>query len=327
MASRTPRVTLGSEWIRRRLFWTTVLVLVALGGAGLASAVDRPHTDRYRPELGHVTDQRATAWLGALLDELARAEDDVGQLATAGRRALIAASAVALAEVDAAVDAGDEVAARVAQTVGPLIDLRAAPPDSVETWRLGEANRERLARIDVAITALADIEATWQRLAVGAVLAVELVRAVGRHDAAVEAALAAGRDGNWQRALELLGRAAPALDEAESAGDRLTPDHDSVELMALIDGHRAHDEALRALYARLAETDSLDDPVVDELRRQVQQARVAVPTTGDTLGRVVADTAGPWLSTQLAAIEVARGSVNDALDEGDDEDALEEVAP
>jgi hypothetical protein len=327
MTSRTPRVTLGSEWIRRRLFWTTVLVLVALGGAGLATAVDRPHTDRYRPELGHVTDRHAAAWLGQLLDELAQAEDDVGQLATAGRRAFIGASAVALEEVQSAVDAGDDVAARVAQAAGPLIDLRATPPGGVETWRLGEANRERLARIDAAIIALADIEAAWQRLAVGAVLTVELVSAVGRHDAAVDGALSAGRDGDWQGALELLDRAAPALDEAESAGERLTPDHDSVELATLVDGHRAHDEALRALYARLAETDSLDDPVVDDLRRQVQQVRVAVPTTSETLGRVVADTAGPWLSTQLAAIEAARGSVSDALDEGDEEDTLEEVSP
>lgn len=327
MASRTPRVTLGSEWIRRRFFWTTVLVLVALGGGGLATAVDRPHSDRYRPELGHVTDQLAAPWFSQLLDELTRLEDDVAQLAAAGRRVFIGVTAIAVDEIDVAVDAGDDVSADLAQAIVPLIELRATPPDGVETWRLGEANRDQLARIDAAFAALTDLEGGWQRMAVGAVLAVELITAIERHDAAVEGALSAGRDGDWQRALDLLGGAGPALDEAESAGERLTPDQDPAVLTALLDGHRAHGEALRALYAQLVETGSLDDPLVDELRREVEAVRVPVPTPRDSLALVVAETAGPWLSTQLAAIEAARGSVSDALDEGGDDEPFEEVEP
>lgn len=323
MASRSSRVSVGSEWVRRRLFWTTVLVLVALGGAGLTSAVDRPHTAQYRPELGFVSDGRAAPWLAQLLANLEELEPDVVALGGAGRRVFIGASGLLIDEVEAAVDAGDVISQRLASALGPLVELRSRPPAGVETWRLGEASRDQLARIDTAIAAIGGLETVWQRMAVGAALAVELVGALERHDAAVAEALDAGREADWQRAAELIGAAGPALDEVASAGARLTPELAAPQLQELIAGHRAQDAALLALYSRLADGGQLDDPDVIELRGQVEQVRLAVPTPRETVQRVVAEAAGPWLSAQLAAIEAARGSVTGALDEGESEEELE----
>ncbi len=319
MATRTPRVTLGSEWLRRRLLWTTVLVLVALGGAGLASAVDRPHTQAARPELGYVTDERAAPWLAEMLAQLEELEDEVVELAAAARRVFVGVSALRPAEVAAGVVSGDEISEGLGNVLGPLAATRAMPPAGVETWRLGEAQRQRLARIDTAIAEASDLPGVWRAMAEQTGPAMELITALRDHDEAAAAALAAGRGGEWERAVGQLEQAQPHLDAAAAARDELLSIRTAPMLDELIAGHRAHDEALLALYRHLADTGSLDDPEAAELRRQVEQARMPLPTPTATLQAVVAEAAGQSLSQRLAAIEEARGSITAALDAAEEQ--------
>src|SRR4051794_17098458 len=71
--------------VRRRVTLTAVLVLIALGGAGLATAADKPATDRARPELTAHQDQLAMPWLEGMSSQAHAVVNRVDAVNEAGR--------------------------------------------------------------------------------------------------------------------------------------------------------------------------------------------------------------------------------------------------
>ena len=320
MSSRRPRVTLPSEWLRRRLFWTAVLILICLGGAGLVSAVDRPQTQALRPERGWSADRQADPWLNRLAAGTESLERPLTELASVARRLLIEVSTLRVDELDASRAAGDAASRAVEGDRARLVALREGLPAGVEPWRLGDVNRDRLARIDAAIEASAVLPATWQRMSETALWAAQLLHTLESHDELALAALRAGNEARWSDAVELLGQAADRLDEAVAARDDLADVATSGVLDQLLAGQREHDAALLALYRHVSESGSFEDAEAEALRRRVEDARMMLPTPTWLLQAAISETAGLSLSQGLSDVESVRGNVSEALDDDSAED-------
>ncbi|CAN5792744.1 hypothetical protein BH24CHL6_BH24CHL6_13770 [soil metagenome] len=313
MISRKPRLAVGSRCLGPGLPWAGVLLLTCLGGAGLVAAVDRPHTPEQRPELSWAADRAAAPWLEALLVEVEALESDVADLSASARLVLIEVSSAQPSELESRLVTGRAASAGVAAGLDSLRAVREPPPAEVESWRLGEATRERLADIDAILVSAAELPETWRDLSEQALLAAELLAALERHDGSALAALRAGAEGRWTSAVEELEAALLPLDEAAGLRSRL--EGQSALLDRLLDGHRRHDEALLALYSHAEQSGSVEDAQGLELRRRVEAARLPLPTPTATLQALVSQTAGRALSQRLSTIEVVRGNILDALDE------------
>src|SRR3990170_3858634 len=71
--------------LQLHMWWTAVLVLTALGGAGLAVAADRQQNPVQRRELTRAADGRAQPWIDALAAQLEQLHGHGTDLSTAGR--------------------------------------------------------------------------------------------------------------------------------------------------------------------------------------------------------------------------------------------------
>lgn len=313
MISRRPRLLQGTEWLRRRLVWTAVLVVVCFGGAGLVTAVDRPHTEEQRPELSWTADRAAQPWLDQLLDRLEEVEPRVAALSNAGRRVLIGAAALQPSLLEEAIDLGHDESRLLSQALSEVTAVRAAPPPDLDTWRLGDARRDLLTRMDEAIAASEPLPDTWRRMADTGGLAIRFSDSLRDHDELVLQAMAAGTEARWSDALALLEEARLSLDAATAAGEQLAPAGSAPTLDELLARHAEHDAALVALYEYVERTDPPDEAVLDGLRSRVDAAQPALPTPADIEQAAVAEAAGRPLGDDLAAIEEARGRVADAL--------------
>ncbi|MDQ3938444.1 MAG: hypothetical protein M3253_07160, partial [Chloroflexota bacterium] len=232
--------------LRHRLWWTAVLVVIGLGGAGLASAVDRPHGIEHRPEISWRADTEAEPWLDAMHAELEAQEERVAELATAGRHVLVGVHTTDLAAVDEALADGAAISAELQAALFPLLELRSRPPGGIETWRLSDSARDRLGRLDDALASAAGLEATWSELTTDGRRATQLVEALTAHDQHVLEAGDAAEAGRWADAHGRLELAGEQLDQAEDARRLLAPDAAVPAFDQLVPGYRAYDQALAA---------------------------------------------------------------------------------
>lgn len=315
MTSRLPgRTTFAA--LRRRLLPTAVLVLIALGAAGLAAAVDRPHGEAHRPELTLRVDRAAQPWLDGLVGELQHVEQAAAELSSAGRRVLIEAHGLDGATLESALAEGHAANGTVAEGIADLGQGRGAMPAEVEVWRLGATQRDLLSRIDESVSAGRSLDATWQAMAEKARLVEQLLSALSAHDEGVLEAVAAGREGRWAEAIVRLDQARDQLELATAAGQQLSAGGRSASFDDLRQRYAAYGDALRSLYALVEQTNSPDAPEALELRRQVEAAQVALPTASGTLRSIVSEIAGPALTDSLVEIEAARGVISAALEVG-----------
>ncbi|HUG47834.1 MAG TPA: hypothetical protein VMP67_05420 [Candidatus Limnocylindria bacterium] len=308
MSSPPPGVTPGTQWLPARLLWAAVLAVVCLGGAGLAAAADRPHTQDQRPELSGGGDSRAAPWLATLQGGLESVEADVADLSAAGRRVLIEVSGSSTGGLEAQLAAGDEAATNLPGSVAALAALRDEVPAGVVPWRLGDANRARLALVDEALRLSAGLPATWAGAAAEARAARALLEAIGRHDDRALAGVHAGSEGRF-------GEAAAALEEALAALDAVSFQvaAQAAPLADWLGAQRRHDEALLALYRHVEETGTTDDEEGSRLRAEVDDARQPLPTTEQTRQQIVAEAHGRRLGDALSDIEEARGVILEAI--------------
>ena len=313
MTSRRTSATLASQWLRRRLLWTAVLLLICLGGAGLATAVDRPATQAARPELSRAADRAAAPWLEELEAALRTLDGDVSALSGAARRVLVEVSALAGGRLESSVAAGDAIAERLLETHASAVALRESPAAGVEPWRLGQQNLERLALVDGALVAAGGLPALWREIADRGRLAAALLETLAGHDELALAGVRAGTESRWADAVAALEAALGELERVAGVGQALRGPDPGQPLDELLAAHRRHDEALLALYRYMAEGGSLDDARATDLRAGVEAARLPLPTPTATLQEVTAGVAGPALSEGLSAIEEARASILEAL--------------
>lgn len=304
---------LSAPRVGQRLWWTALLVLIALGGAGLAAAADRPQNPLQRPELTWRADRVAEPWIQVLADELTVVDRAIVDLSGHGRQVLSQLQALDLERMRAAQVAGDAISAELEVTVEQLSSLRTRALAAVDVSRLGPSTRRTLEQLSSATVSAQQVPAHWRALAADGGRVAALVDTLQRHDGLVFRATTAGRQAQWDDALDFMTQAADALAEATEARDTLADGGNVATLDDLLVRYRAYDAALAALYTYIRDTGRQAGEEFDGLQQAVERAQQALPTDTSTMSVIVSDAAGPSLTSALVAIEATHGDILDAL--------------
>lgn len=300
--------------LRLHLWWTMVLVLAALGGAGLAVAADRPGNPVQRPELTYRADNAAQPWVDHLAGDLDLVHTEGAQLSTDGRDVLGSLAALDIDGANAALARGDASSTRIATLTAGLQDTVARAYESIDRWRLGPLWLDVFNQIDVATAAAGELPADWAAIAATGRTVVGLVDALNSHDQTVFQATSFGREGRWADAIALInGAAADALAIATAARDQLAAASPVDTLDDLLGRERAYDAALVGLYQYLADGGAQSGGQFDALKAQMDTTQAALPSDNGVLVVIVGEAAGLPIADQLLAMESVYGKVNDAL--------------
>jgi len=294
--------------------WLAAATVVALGAAGLVSALDHLPDGPGRPELTWTADRAVAGDLDAVATELAALADEVGTLTAHGRTALAALVSRDAAGLSAALEAGtaqlDAIDAAAARLDRLLVSIPLAGGD-----RALRHSPATLARYDAAVAAPAAVEplrSAWERLTAGVVPATELTDHLLAHDRIAAAAIEAGGAGTYPLAISRIDKAAAELAVAAEIRDRLAATVDVSTLDDWLDRNEAYDDALRDLWATLRRSGGrVTDAVRDALARE-SAARELLPPDARALVVILGDVARGGLNQAVIAIEEARGQLLDA---------------
>jgi hypothetical protein len=301
--------------LRLHLWWTMVLVVAALGGAGLAVAADRPGNPLQRPELTYVADQAAQPWIDHMATDLESVQAGAADLSTTGRTILDRLQSLDRAGAVAALASGDMTAQRVAAMVVGLRETEQRASGAIEIWRLGTTTADLYQRVGVAIDAADQLSSDWALLATTGQQVVAMLEALDDHDHAVFQATTAGRDRRWADAIALLnGAAADAMSIAAAARDLLAAAGTVETLDDLLARQRAYDAALVALYQYLADGGAQSGRRFGDLRTAVERTQAALPSDTSALVVIVGEASGLPIADQLLAMDKAHGVITDTLE-------------
>ena len=299
---------------RSRFVATTLLVLIALGGAGLTVAADRQQTPDQRPEVMWAADHAAQPWIAKLSSDLAAIDTAATALSKAGRDTLGNVQGLDVAKTRSALADGDGALTTIADASAGLHADHEAANAHIERWRLGPETSAQLAALDTAVGAVADFGSQWTRIETRATLVTQLLGDLAQHDSRVFRATTAGRQTQWSDALNDLDAAASSLADAGTLRDQLagTAPVDTLDELLSRDG--TYDTALRALYEYTGSGGAQSGAEFDALQGAVQAAQSALPSDNRALSVIVGEAAGTEISDALASLEHDRGTINDALD-------------
>jgi hypothetical protein len=296
--------------------WFLAIVLIALGAAGLVTGMDVSPAEGGRPELTMAGDAEVGEALDDAQVELEALAADVEALGTQARGALAALTASDRATVDAAIASGDELVARIdARSLAIKLALQDIPLlDTPEgEYQVSPAVRARRDRLLATLEATAGLEDSWTRLTLGSVTAATMSEALARHDEAVLAAAALGRQGRYAEAIRTLAGADTAIEDARALRDRLAATVDVSTLDIWLDRNAAYDRALTGLYRALR---NVGGRVTRDVRAAVRAEKAAkdqLPSDNRAMVIIMADIGRGGMNEAVIAIETARGRLAEAL--------------
>jgi hypothetical protein len=323
--------------LRLHLWWTMVLVLAALGGAGLAVAADRPGNPVQRPELTYRADTAAQPWIDHMAADLDTTNSAAADLSTQGTNVLASLQGLDRDAATTALTAGDQLSADIASLASALRDTEMRAHASIDRWRLGPVTVNLFDQIDSAISSAEDLSTEWNGLAAVGRAVTSMLEGFDGHNQALIQATNAGRAGRWADALALInGAAADGLSIAGAARDQLAQSGTVETLDDLLAREQAYDTALVALYQYLVDGGKQSGAQFDALKAAADSAQAALPANNDALIVIVGETSGVPLANQLLALDASHGVINDALEavsdaktggQGTDQTPLETQAP
>jgi hypothetical protein len=293
-----------------------VFVLLALGSAGLITAVDHLPAGAARPELTWAADEAIRPGLDAATKDLEAMTADIDRLGVLGRGALAALAASKWDVLDAAIDDGVVLVRAIrARSDGLRTRLLALPGlGRTAATRLSQASLDRQQRLFDALDATDGLATAWARLAAGGINAAQLSTLLTQHDLLITDAIDAGLKRRTQEALAKIDQATATLDEAAKLRDKLANSVDVSELNEWLRRNRNYDVAVRRLYVASAASPTRVSPELRAASDAEKAARAQLP--GDTSGLVIimAEIGRGGLNQAVLAIEEARGSLADVLD-------------
>jgi hypothetical protein len=300
--------------------WLGLAALVAFGGAGIATAANRPPLAGARPELTWTTDRALDPELEAAVGDLAALSDDVDALGEIGRRALTALVDRDTAALAKAVDAGRPQLDLIAEATAALrARLEAIPgigPD--DPTRIGTQLRVRYDRLVSALSATDGLDASWSAFTRGSLAAIELTTSLAEHDTQAAAAARLGRRFKYKEALVVLDKADAALAKSRQLRDRLANTTDVAILSRWIDRNAAFDTAVRKIWTLLVKSKgkitTTNRKAVEAAFAEYRAAQAALPPDSRALIVIMADVARGGLNQAVIGIEEARGRLSAAAD-------------
>ena len=301
------------------LIWLLIVVVIAMGAAGIVTGMDRsPGTDA-RADLTAAGDAEVTPLLDAARDHLAGLADQVEALGTQARGALAALNSSDPATGQAAIAEGDRLVADViARTAAIRRELAAVPyvgtPDAGLT--VSDPVVARHAALVAALDATDGLDYSWARLTIGSVAATKMSALLAEHDRLVGVAAGQGRLAKYTDAIKTLDQAATQISDARILRDQLVATVEVSVLDQWLDRDAAYDTALRNLYAAISK---VGKKVTDATKAAVKaeaEARARLPPDGRGLVIIMADIGRGGMNGAVIAIEEARAKLTDALDAG-----------
>jgi hypothetical protein len=295
--------------------WFVVAILVALGGAGVATALNHPPATNERPELTWRGDQAAAPALDAATAKLQAMSDAVDALGASSKRALASLVAGDTAGLTATLERGTTQLAAVSAASTDLQNALAAIPytGSDAALFVSPATTARYQQLAATPALTANLEADWDVLSARSMAASVVPDLLAKHDQETAAAAKEGEAGHYKQALSLLDAPDATLAEARTLRDSLAENADVTTLSQWIDLQGAYDASLRQLYTAMLSSKGKVTKAVRAAFAAEEAAKAALP--GDTKGIVVimGDIARGGLNQVVIDIEVARGSLAEAL--------------
>ncbi|MEO6208014.1 MAG: hypothetical protein ABIP77_08685 [Candidatus Limnocylindrales bacterium] len=297
------------------LAWLVAVLAIALGAAGLVTAVDAPRTVD-RPEWTSRGDAVVRPALDAIEADLATLSADVDALGIQARGALASLVGSDMATVEDAIASGDgllvEITLRVAMIRAaldavPLIGTPAAG------YQVSAAVRDRHDRLRAAVAEVDGLDGAWVRLTTGSVAASRLSALLAAHDQAVLDAAELGRDADYPAALTTLDGADAAIVDSRRLRDVLASTVDVTVLDQWLDRNAGYDIALRGLYQALDDVGGRVTKAVREAIDSEKAAKERLPGDSRGLILIMAEIGRGGMNGAVIAIEEARGRLADAI--------------
>ncbi len=298
--------------------WLVLAVLLALGGAGVAAALNHTPGTAARAELTFVADSAAKPAIDGAAAQLAGLASAVDQVGVAGRDALTSllngdtaalqtalnAGAARLSAVNAASDALARALAAVPYITGHS-ELYVSPALAARYDQLGKAR--------MLVSGLAD---NWTVISEQALDASAVPALLAKHDGYTAKAVRDGSAARYGQALKLLDSADAAATQTGAFRDRLAKNADVTTLTAWLNAKTAYDGALRNLYATLRDAKGHVTSAVRKALAAEQQARAGLPKDATGVVGIMNDIARGGLNQAVIAIDTTKGLINAVLNQG-----------
>ncbi len=302
-------------WLLVRFAWIALIILIALGSAGLVTGLDhRPGTPQ-RAELTWQGDSAIKPGLDSVVVDLAPLSTDFDALGAQARTAIAALVSSDPAALDAAIVDGQALVDKItAATTGLQTRLRGLPGigPSAES-RLSPEMIDRWSTADTVLGTTSGIAQSWAILSAGSLTASQLSLRLTQHDQYAGEAVRLGSQAQYQDAVKQLDLADPTLLEARALRDRLANTADVSVLDQWLARNAAIDAALRRLYVTMAITNGRLTPDARQALTDVETARAALPPDTRALVVIMSDVARGGLNQAVIQIEEARGRLADAM--------------
>lgn len=296
--------------------WLAMATLLALGGAGIVTAANRPPVAGARPELTWTVDRALQPELAAATSDLGALSDDVDAFGDIGRDALTKLVDRDTAGLQKTIDEGEAQLGLIAEATAKLrARLGAIPgigPD--DPTRIGTSLRVRYDRLTSALSATDGLAGSWASLTGGSVAAIDLTTSLAEHDTQAAEAAKLGRKFQYKKALALLDKADAALARSRVLRDRLANTTDVDILTRWIDRNAAFDSAVRKVWTLLIKSKGKINADVRAAFEELRTAQAALPPDSRAMIVIMADVARGGLNQAVIEIEQARGRLAAATD-------------
>ena len=299
------------------IVWLLIVVVIALGAAGLVTALDHPPGSDGRSDLPAPGDAEVVRQLDAAETDLTALADQVEALGSTARSALAALNGADAAAGEAAIEHGDLLVSGIV-TRTELLRRRLAAVPYVGTPEAGlnvsEAVVARHAALVGALDAVDGLDVDWDRLTVGAVSATQMSGLLAEHDRLVVAAADRGVNAKYASAIKILDDAKAQIAAARALRDRLSATVDVSVLDEWLKRNETYDVALQNLYKAISKVGSKVTKATKAAVAAEAKARAQLPPDTRGLVLIMAEIGQGGMSRAVIAIEEARAKLTDALD-------------
>jgi len=302
------------------LAWLAVVVVIALGAAGIVTGMDRAPEEGGPAAASFDGDADVTARLDAVSSDLTDLDGQVDALGAHARNALAALNGANPGTAQDEIDAGDTVVADIVRRTAEIRSKLATIPfvgTATAGLHLSDGVIARDAALEAALKATDGLDAGWARLSIGAIAASKMSQLLEAHDELMGQAAAKGRIAKYADADKLIAQAAAQLTTAKSVRDDLAKTVDVTVLDEWIKRNSDYDTALRNLYKAISKVGKTVTPAVRNAVKAEKAARAQLPPDPRALVVIMADIGRGGMNQAVIGIEEARATLADAIDNAD----------
>lgn len=309
-------------WLRPLLggvVWVAIIVIIALGAAGLVTALDHPPGSTGRTDITAPGDAEVIPKLDAAEAAFSALADQVDALSTEARAALAALNDADPTGSAVDIEHGDHlvsgIIARTAALRRALADVPyVGTPEAGLT--VSDEVVARHATLVAALDATDGLDIAWNRLTIGSVAATNMSRLLAEHDRLVISAADRGVRAKYAAAIKDLDHAKAQIAAARALRDELSATVDVSVLDEWLTRNENYDIALQNLYEAISKVGSKVTKATRAAVAAEAAARAQLPPDTRGLVIIMAEIGQGGMSRAVIAIEEARAKLTDALDAG-----------